>query len=104
MKKSFNKKNLKYLPKLWTTLVFFILLAMVFLLFYGRKVEALRFNFITQQFPEYHLHISNFAITYILYAGVGYMWLLAGVQLKHIMGLGAVMAVCNFIYECRFLF
>lgn len=99
MKLSFNKSTLKYIPKGWTSLLFFILLVIVLFLFFARTKEILRFNFLLQYFPFYYHHISNFSISYLLYAGVGYMWLLMGIQLKYIVAVGILIIIANLVYE-----
>lgn len=49
--------------------------------------------------PEYHTHISNFTISYVLFAGIGYLWLMLGVDLRMVLALGGVVLVANWVYE-----
>ncbi len=96
MKSSFR---LKYVPKIPTALSFIILLIVVFALFQGRKKEFFRLQHIDDLLPGFYTHISNFAISYLLYTGIGYFWLMAGVPFKHIIALGFALLAGNFIYE-----
>ena len=90
---------LKYVPKLWAALLFLLLLAGAFCLFLGRKKVAFRLRLTSPAFADYHQHISNFSISFLLYAGIGYLWLLAGVRMVHIIGLGAALMLSNLAYE-----
>jgi len=89
----------KYIPKISTALTFLFLLVVVVLLFLGRTVDFLKFDFITQQYPDFYLNISNFAISYFIYASVGYLWLMLGVNFKFITFLGIFLILANLIYE-----
>jgi hypothetical protein len=91
--------TLKYVPKPWTTFLFLFLLAGAFCLFKGRKEGAFRLHFANPAFADYHQHISNFSISFLLYAGIGYMWLLAGVRLLPLLLLGAAFLLGNLVYE-----
>lgn len=51
-------------------------------------------------FLEFHLHISNFAISYILLPGVEFLWLLFGNDLKKITWASLTALALNFIFEC----
>jgi hypothetical protein len=44
-------------------------------------------------------HISNFAISLIVYTGIGYYWLLAGTKLRYIMMLETAVIAANFFCE-----
>ena len=91
--------RLKYTPKIWTSLLFFLLLIGVFCLFQGRKEGPFRVHFNSPTLAGYYQHISNFSITYLLYATIGYLWLMLGVEIKHIILLGAACVVANLVYE-----
>lgn len=99
MKPPSKMPALKYVPKLWAALLFLLLLAGSFCLFLGRKEGAFRLHLTNPAFADYHQHISNFSITFLLYAGIGYLWLLAGVRMVHIIGLGAALVLANLAYE-----
>lgn len=65
-------KQLKYAPKIWSTVLYFIIVAIGMILFAARSLESLRFDFLLQLFPNYHQHISNFSITLLLVLVSGY--------------------------------
>jgi len=90
---------MKQLPKVTTAISFLIFLAVVFALFQGRKSEWIRLQNIDNFLPEFYSHISNFCLSYILYSGIGYFWIMAGVKFKYILGLGIVILASNFIFE-----
>ena len=92
-------KKLKYLPKIFTSSIFLLFLAANYLLFAGRKSESLRPDFILSLLPGFYSHVSNCTISCILYAGIGYAWLLMGLSLKNIIVFGIVIIAANFIYE-----
>ena len=92
-------KNLKYIPKIWTAVLFFVLLVLAFLLFQARKYEMFRFGFINDIFVDFHKHISNFSISYMLYSGIGYLWLLLGMKLRHIATVGLLIVGANIVYD-----
>lgn len=92
-------KKVKYLPKISTSLIFLLFLAVNYLLFAGRKSETFRPGFILALFPGFYQHVSNFTISCVLYTGVGYAWLLMGLSLKNIIIFGIVIIAANFIYE-----
>lgn len=92
-------KTLKYLPKLSTAILFLVLLILMFLLFSGRKSETLKANWILNYLPDFYQHVSNFCISYILYAGIGYIWVLLDVSYRYIIGMGILFLMANFIYE-----
>lgn len=70
-----------------------------YLLFSGRKTDSTRIKALLDIWPDFYQHISNFTISYILYSGIGFMWLMLGVQFKLIVGLGLLVLLCNFVYE-----
>jgi len=92
-------KNIKYAPTLIFAIAYFILLVTVFILFMGRTNTFLRFNSLSDYFPDFYQHISNFSISYLLYSGFGLMWLLLGIPFKLITIAGVIIACINFIYE-----
>jgi len=92
-------KNIKYAPKLIFAIVYFLLLVIVFVFFMGRTKLFFRIDFLSSYFPNFYQHVSNFCISYLLYAGVGLMWLLLGVPFKFIVILGTIILSINIIYE-----
>ncbi|RZL13002.1 MAG: hypothetical protein EOO89_18430 [Pedobacter sp.] len=99
MKKQFDLKNIKYIPKIGATLGFFTLLFVQLFLFWGRKKTNLRVNYLIEQDPDFYHHVSNLTISCILYSGIGYMWVLLGVPFRFIYFLGGVILASNFVYE-----
>lgn len=94
-----GRPGLKSVPKPWAALLHLALFAAVFLLFLGRTVPAVRVPQILSHAPAFYTHVSNFAISYLLYAGVGYAWLMAGVSLRMVAWAGLVLVACNLVYE-----
>ena len=91
--------ELKYLPKFTTILSFFIMLICVMILFLGRTKAFFRIDSLSYLFPDFYQHISNFAISYLLLSGIGFMWLMLGVNFKYIVGLAITILTINFVYE-----
>ncbi|WP_118194806.1 hypothetical protein [Albibacterium indicum] len=91
--------KLKYYPKPLTSIVHLLLFLFVFLLFSAREKESLRFDFINDVFPDFHLYISNFAIAYLIISGVCYLWLLMGVSFRYVLYFSLAILVVNFAYE-----
>src|SRR5690606_7373380 len=85
--------------KILTSALFFILYGAVAILFLGRKSGTFRLNFILEQMPDFYLHISNFALSYLFFAGVGYFWLMMGVRFRYIVVFGIALLLANLIYE-----
>lgn len=94
-----NQIPFKYVPKLWATLAFFILLGGSFYIFYGRKKTSMRIAYFEEIFTDFYTHVSNFTILLLLYMVIGYLWLLMGVSFSRIIILGMVLIGINFIYE-----
>ena len=82
-----------------TTFLFCILLAITLLLILGRSKEILQLDVAIDLIPDFYHHISNLAISYMLYTGIGLMWLLLGYNFKLIILLGVILIVSNFVYE-----
>lgn len=97
------KKNvqpvLRFAPHLWTAVVHLLLLAAVFALFMGRKPGAFRSQRILEVVPGFYSHISNFSISYLLLAGIGFLWLLMGVSVRGIALAAVGLIFANLIYE-----
>ncbi len=91
--------NIKYSPTLPYTLCNLILLIGVMIMFFGRTKIFLRIDFLLYLHPTFYKHISNFSISYLFFAGVGFMWLLSGVDFKYIIALGILVLLMNFVYE-----
>ena len=102
MASAFKFPIYRRVPRLWAAIAFVVLLAVVFLLFLGRRVEMLSSGFIVEVARDFYAHVSNFAISYLIYTAIGYQWLMAGATIKPIVWLGVAILLCNFVYE-RFI-
>src|SRR5690554_4980295 len=92
-------KSMKYVPKHLTSLSFFLLFGAVSILFSGRKSESLKFNFLLDFMPNFYQHISNFSLSFLFYAGIGYLWLMMDVKFRYINAFGIVLLLANLVYE-----
>lgn len=99
MNNAFDITNMKYVPKHYTSFLFFILFAVVFILFWGRKSDLFQIDFLLQQMPTFYQHISNFSLSYLFFAGIGYFWLLMGMKFRYVIVLGIALLLANLIYE-----
>nr|WP_315472988.1 hypothetical protein [uncultured Undibacterium sp.] len=90
---------MKYVPKIWASIGFILLVWSAIFLYIQRKSAAFPFHHLRQLLPDYPLHISNFSISYALYTTVGFMWLQMGSSFKYITYLGIAIVITNFIYE-----
>ena len=86
-------------PTLWAALVHLLLFAAVFVLFLGRKPGMFRSQSIIDLVPGFYTHVFNFSLSYLLLAGVGFMWLMMGVRLRHVAWAAVAVAVANVVYE-----
>ena len=82
-----------------TALLFLLFLVANYLLFAGRRSSTLQSGWILDHLPGFYHHVANFSISCILYAGIGYAWLLSGTKVKSIIIFGIVIIAANFIYE-----
>lgn len=92
-------KTLKYVPKISTALIHFLLLCIAMFLFFGRNIEAIRLEGILKIEPDFYSHISNFSIIFMLYTTAGYMGILMGTTVKHIAALGGILLLANLVIE-----
>ncbi len=90
---------LRHVPTLGATLLFFVMLGLAVVLFLGRKPGALRSAAIVERVPDFYTHVSNFSISYLLIAGIGYAWLMMGAGMKPVMWLVLAVAAANLVYE-----
>lgn len=101
-----NKKSpinaLPFLPKIWASLLYFLILAVAFLLFLGRKNELFRLEFLLEIYPAYTTHISNFSIACMLVLVGGYFNVLRTGKLKYVYVLTLISIVINWVYELFF--
>ncbi|MDD3458720.1 MAG: hypothetical protein PHO74_04535 [Weeksellaceae bacterium] len=99
MKKQLSLNTLQFVPKIWAVIVYFLLFAVVFLLFYGRKSEAVRSQFFLLRDPEFYSHISNFSISFMLCLVFGFMEILFSGKVKNTLWFAVLLILSNFIYE-----
>jgi hypothetical protein len=89
----------KYRAKAPFVLGYYAIFASAILLIFGYWLEELGISFILHDIPEIRSHVSNFAISLVVYMGLGYAWLLFGVKFRLIAILGVVMSVANLLCE-----
>ena len=94
-----DKPMLAFVPRPWAALLHLASLAGAFLLFLGRKQGRFRSETILSVVPDFYLHASNLCLSYLLYAGVGYLWLLMGTPLRCVALAGVALAVVNVVVE-----
>jgi hypothetical protein len=89
----------RFQPRIAVTLVHLALLAAVLALFMGRKPGLFRSTTILELSPAFYTHVSNFSLSYVLYAGIGFLWLIIGVPLRFLVLAGLVLIAANLVYE-----
>jgi hypothetical protein len=94
-----NNLKLAYLPKIGSTLGYFALLVIVFILFLGRKNEKVQIEFLMKNFPEFYSHISNFTISFMLILVIGYLNILQTGKLYFSIFMICVCIIANLVYE-----
>lgn len=97
-------KSLKYVPKIWTAFCYPIMLIMSLLLFLGRNFENVRIGIVLEVFPDFYNHISNFSLCFIIYATIGYVGVMLGMTLKHILLTGIGILFFTLIIELLVVF
>ena len=97
------KKKAKYTPKKLTVVAYMALIAIGVLLEIGRwhSVSNESFVLITEEIDS---HLSNFTISFMLYLGMGYPWILLGAKVRSIAILGLFIGVANFMCETLMAF
>lgn len=93
------KSGVKRVPTLTAGIVYLLMVLAAMALFAGRNVPALRLPPLLAWAPDAYSHMSNFSIAFILVAGIGYAWLMAGVALRWVLGLALSVALINLAYE-----
>lgn len=90
---------IRFHPTLWAALLNLLLIAGAFLLFLGRKPGAFRSQALVELMPGFYSHVLNFSLSYLLLAGVGFVWVLMGVRLRHVAWAALALVVANVVYE-----
>ena len=93
------KRSFLYKPKVWSSVLYLLTIAVALTLHLGKKSVLLHAGISVERNHEISLHISNFSISYILCLVVGYMWLLYGAALNRVLMFTAAVIVINYIYE-----
>lgn len=92
-------RSLKFVPKIWAALSYLALLGLSLLLFFGRSIRGIRIELLVDVFPDFYKHVSNFSLTLIVFVTIGYIGILVGLQLKHIVIIGIIFGIVNLIFE-----
>lgn len=87
--------GLRYLPRVWAALGYLVSIIAVLVLFFSRNFEALRMDFLGGLLPNFESHISNFSLSYIGYSTLGYMGLMMGMRMWHLLVIGAMVVLIN---------
>ena len=91
--------GLRFQPTIWAALGNLLLLGIAFLLFLGRKPGAFRSQALMDLLPGFYTHVFNFSLSYLLLAGVGFLWLMMGVAVRHVAWAALALAMANLAYE-----
>lgn len=94
-----SRPVLRFVPAPWAALLHLALFAGVFVLFLGRKPGMFRSRAIIELVPGFYTHVFNFALSYLLLAGVGFLWVMMGVRLRHVAWAALVLVLANLAYE-----
>lgn len=90
---------MRFQTTLWAALIHLLLFAGVFVLFLGRKPGMFRSQAIIDLVPGFYTHVFNFSLSYLLLAGVGFLWVMMGVKLRHVAWAAVAVAAANVAYE-----
>lgn len=88
----------QYRTKKPYTIAYIIIILIGISLTLGRWYSVFNQNFVIIN-AQVHSHISNFSFSMIVYAGIGYSWLLFGRSLRFIQLLGVCLIAGNLICE-----
>ena len=90
---------LRLQPHLWTAVLHLLLFAAAFALFMGRKPGMFRSETIIDHVPGFYSHVFNFSLSWLLLAGVGFLWLMMGLRIRHMALAALALIVANVAYE-----
>lgn len=91
--------SMQFVPRAWAAIAHLLLLAGMFLLFMGRKPGAFRSQRMLDVLPGFYSHVSNLSLSYLLLAGVGFIWLMMGVSMRHVALAALGLLLANIAYE-----
>ena len=86
-------------PRLWAAVLHLLFFAAASALFMGRKPGMFRSETILDRVPGFYSHISNFSLSWLFLAGVGFLWLMMGIRMRHMMLAALALIVANVVYE-----
>lgn len=92
------KNSAKYICKKQFHIIYIILLCIGILLTILRWINVFNEDIVFIN-SEINSHISNLSLSMIVYLGIGYSWLLAGMKFRYIVILGMILLAGNFICE-----
>ncbi len=90
---------LRFAPTPLAACMHLLWLGVAFALFLGRKPGSFRLQAIEQAVPGFYTHIFNFSLSYLMYTGVGFLWLMMGVPVRVLVWAGIALVVANLGYE-----
>lgn len=90
-----NQLAFKFLPKLWTSILYLVVIAVGSFMYLSKYWNVTIF---TSIYPDFYLHISNFSISLIL-GLIPYFWLLMGAKFNYIIIFSLLLLVANALCE-----
>lgn len=95
-----NQLAFKFLPKLWTSILYLVVIAIGSFMYLSKYGNVMIF---TSIYPDFYLHISNFSISLIL-GLIPYFWLLMGIKFNYVLIFSLLLLVVNALCETVFGF
>lgn len=92
---------MRFRPRPWAAALHLLLFAAAFGLFLGRKPGVFRSETIIGYLPGFYSHVFNFSLSWLLLAGVGFLWLMMGLRMRHMALAALALIVAN--VACEFL-
>ena len=90
-----NQLAFKFLPKLWTSILYLVVIAIGSFMYLSKYWNVTIF---TSIYPDFYLHISNFSISLIL-GLIPYFWLLMGIKFNYVVIFSLLLLVANALCE-----
>jgi hypothetical protein len=94
-----NQPSMPFVPRVWAALAHLLLMGAMFALFMGRKPGIFRSQRILDVLPGFYSHVSNLSLSYLLLAGVGFIWLIMGVSMRYVALAALGLLLANITYE-----
>lgn len=92
-------KSLNFVPKIWAALSYIAIMGFSLFLFFGRSIQEIRIELLTDMIPGFYKHVSNFSLTLMIFVTLGYIGLLVGLKLKHLTVIGIIIGITNWVFE-----